>query len=58
MPTDLLLATHQARANRWKDAADLQAYLLLVPLIACICSIMLAVQYPVFACAIAILGAD
>lgn len=39
MPTDLLALAQQRRVERRKDAADLQACLLRVSLIACICSI-------------------
>lgn len=58
MPTDLLALAQQRRLKQRKDAADLQAYVLLIPLIACFCSIALSVQFPTFACVITLLGAE
>jgi hypothetical protein len=52
MPTDILLSIEQRRLARKKEAADLTAYLLLIPLIVCLVSIALSVNSHAFACAI------
>ena len=48
MPTDVLLAIEQRVAVEKREAADLLAILLLVPLVACLFSILLSVQSQAF----------
>ncbi len=49
MPTDIFLSIEERRLAREKEAADLGAYLFLIPLIACLVSIALSVEFPAFA---------
>ncbi len=56
MPTDVLLPFQRRRAEKKREAADLQAILLLIPLIACLVSVLLSVQSLAFESAIVTLG--
>jgi hypothetical protein len=56
MPTDVLLSIAERRVARRKEVADLGAYLLLIPLIACLGSIILTLEYPAFATAVIAAG--
>jgi hypothetical protein len=56
MPTDILLVFEKRRLANKKKAADLMAYLLLVPTIACLLSIILAVESPAYAVALTMIG--
>ena len=48
MPTDVLLSVQERRARVRKSGSDLHAYLLLVPLIACLFSIILSFESRAF----------
>lgn len=48
MPTEVLLAVEERRARDRKNAADLRACLLLIPLIACLLSIVLSFESRTF----------
>ena len=48
MPTEVLLSVTERRDRDRKNAADLRAYLLLIPLIACLFSILLAFESRAF----------
>ncbi len=52
MPTDISLSIEERRLARKKEAADLRAYLLLIPLIACLLSIALSMESRAFECAV------
>jgi hypothetical protein len=56
MPTDVWLSIEQRRAAKKKEAADLQASLLLIPLMVGLISILLSVESRAFACALVALG--
>jgi hypothetical protein len=56
MPTDILLSIEERRVAKKKEAADLRAYLLLVPLIICLVSILLGTESHAYACALTMLG--
>jgi hypothetical protein len=56
MPMDLLLSIEQRRRRDKKEAADLRAYLVLVPLIACLFSVLLSMESHAFECAFVQLG--
>ncbi len=56
MPTDVLVALEKRRRARKKEAADLRAYLILVPTIACLFSIFLALESPAYASALTAIG--
>jgi hypothetical protein len=58
MPTDILLSIEQKRLARKKEAADLRAMLLLVPLIMCLFSIVLAVESHAFECTLVAFGLE
>jgi hypothetical protein len=52
----MLLSLEQRRAIQRKDAADLRAFLLLIPLIACLFSIVLSIESSTFARTIVEMG--
>jgi hypothetical protein len=52
MPTDVLVALEERRLAKKKEAADLRAFLLLIPMIACLLSIILSVESRAFECAV------
>jgi hypothetical protein len=56
MPTDILLAIEKTRLARKRESADLRAYLLLAPTIACLFSILLALESPAYAAALNMMG--
>ena len=58
MPTNVVLSIAERRAAERKSAADLRAYLLLLPLIFCLCSIILCAESRAFECALIALGMD
>ena len=58
MPTDILLSISERRAAERKNAADLRAFLLLIPLIICLLSIALSVESHAVECAIVELGTE
>jgi hypothetical protein len=51
-------ASSRNRKRRKKEAADLRAYLFLIPLIACLCSIILSAESLAFESALIALGMD
>jgi hypothetical protein len=56
MPTDVLLSIEERRLARLKEAADLRAYLFLIPLAVCLLSIILSVESHAFECALIHMG--
>ena len=52
MPTDILFSVAERSAREKKDAADLRAALVLVPVIACLFSIALSIESRAFECAL------
>jgi hypothetical protein len=56
MPTEISLAIENRRLAKKKETADLRAYLLLVPIIACLISIILALESPAYASALTASG--
>jgi hypothetical protein len=48
MPTDIFVSLQRRRLARQKEAADLRAYLFLIPLIACLLSIVLCLESRAF----------
>jgi hypothetical protein len=58
MPTDVLLSIEERRVAKKKEAADLRAYLFLIPVIACLFSILLCVESYAFQGALIMLGTE
>ncbi len=58
MPTDVLAALVAKRAAERKAAADQRAFLLLIPMIVCLASIIFAITSPTFAAAVAAIGLE
>ena len=56
MPTDILLSVEQRRIAERKNSADLRVILLLLPLIACLLSIILSVESAAFEGALVTMG--
>jgi hypothetical protein len=52
MPTDVILSVEAKRLAGLKEAADLRAYLFLIPLAICLLSIILSVESRAFECAL------
>jgi len=48
LPTEILLSVSQRRARDQRNAADFLAYLILIPLAACLFSIVLSFEYEAF----------
>ncbi len=58
MPTDVLLSIEERRLAKKKEAADLRAYLFLIPLIGCLFSILLSMECQAYECALIMLGIE
>jgi hypothetical protein len=58
VPTDVLLAFTRRRREKNREAADLQAILLLIPMVACLYSILLSVESLAFESAMVTLGLE
>lgn len=58
MPTDVALSNYERRLARERELANLIAALLLIPLIACLGSILLSIESPQFADALVAMAAE
>ncbi len=58
MPTDVLAALVAKRVAERKAAADERAFVLLMPMIVCLASIIFAITSPTFAAAVAAIGLE
>ena len=58
MPTDIVLSNDKRRSVQERDVANLIAALLLVPLIACLGSILLSIESPQFSAAIVVMASE
>jgi hypothetical protein len=56
VPTDVLLSNEERRLARKREAADLRAYLCLIPMIACLACILLCVQSRAFEAEVVFMG--
>jgi hypothetical protein len=56
VPTDILLAIEKRHLARKKAVADLRFFLVLVPTIACLISILLAMESDAYAGALSMIG--
>ena len=56
MPTNISASIDERRAENRRNAADLRAYLFLIPVIACLLSILLSMESRAFEAEIVFLG--